>query len=757
MEQLMAYNQGGTVKDYCDLFQILFDQVINLEEISEFYAIYLFICGLEPKIGKILARWHQYSCTKVKDVISLALKIDSNGLQDSFSPFDPNSSFYNKELEFDINVTLEELMKDNEFFKNGKIQEVDIVQETTDDEVFDESVVFVHKSGFGFKVFDINDSMENEMVIDRDVLRENGKDNKIAPKVFDEMLGRFKNEIREMNCESDNGNDIQAKESFDCDLLFDEMSKYVGNVIIEDRGDVSTKGFEENKKGSSWKTVINKIKVRKKGHEKLPEVLYLRHVVLNLVVNKEVESCLASNDVKVAVNKGTNTKHWYKNEGANRWLVQSRWKKKVQQLAKMSSQLLVTFRVDEAFVELFTESAFVVIFYNDNTSVKLGVCHQKMIAFLHNVIDKNLNDFEVLCWGATTCVVKRCLNEKEANLPCECVNLIHTFAHFEEFKYKLRKGRKLYSQVQEVEDNIRVFCSFRLLDKLEVVYVIAFLLAKYKDVEIYLVSSKVVEINKNLGTEDSAVDSFFMCFGYVGTGRICSGHIKYQEVTPLKENSSHLIDNITVTQLRVGSSLSDSSFTGPFNSGSWPPADQRIPFEYCHDMSHDALFKGSMREFSSAIDLRVSSLINLVELSKGSVPNRDVTVWVRDPGSRIQILGISFKCELLRTKVFEGERLCRGGGGEVWSIYQRVIVGTVMQMVQWTRKELLDLFFECFLGQHCNGVATRITKCSRSLVFTVGIKHRHLFFILVNSGSLIIILTFEVNSLLRGEYSYGSK
>ncbi|MFS7914948.1 hypothetical protein Hanom_Chr02g00159521 [Helianthus anomalus] len=107
MEQLMAYNQEGTIKDYCDSFQVLFDQVRNREEISEFYAIYLLICGLEPEIRKIFARWHQYSCTKVKDVISLALKIDTNSLQDSSSPFDPNSSFYNKDLEFNINITLE--------------------------------------------------------------------------------------------------------------------------------------------------------------------------------------------------------------------------------------------------------------------------------------------------------------------------------------------------------------------------------------------------------------------------------------------------------------------------------------------------------------------------------------------------------------------------------------------------------------------------------------------------------------------------
>ncbi|KAJ0622931.1 hypothetical protein HanIR_Chr01g0026121 [Helianthus annuus] len=144
MEQLMVYNQEGTVKEYCDSFQVLFDQVRNHEEISEFYAIYLFICGLELEIREIYARWHQYSCTKVKDVISLALKIDYNSLQDSFSPFDPNSSFYNKDLEFDINVTLEVLMKDNELFRNVKIQETcdNIVQETIVDEVID----YVHKT-----------------------------------------------------------------------------------------------------------------------------------------------------------------------------------------------------------------------------------------------------------------------------------------------------------------------------------------------------------------------------------------------------------------------------------------------------------------------------------------------------------------------------------------------------------------------------------------------------------------------------------
>ncbi|KAM0060772.1 putative RNA helicase [Helianthus debilis subsp. tardiflorus] len=71
LENIMSISQEGTVKEYCDSFQILFDQ-------------------------------------------------------------------------FDISITLEELMKDNELFRNGKIQETcdNIVQETIVDEVID----YVHKT-----------------------------------------------------------------------------------------------------------------------------------------------------------------------------------------------------------------------------------------------------------------------------------------------------------------------------------------------------------------------------------------------------------------------------------------------------------------------------------------------------------------------------------------------------------------------------------------------------------------------------------
>ncbi|KAJ0557813.1 hypothetical protein HanRHA438_Chr07g0314251 [Helianthus annuus] len=129
---MMLFEQKGTVRDYCNSFLLLLDQVRNSEEMTDFYAIYLFICGLEPVIRNIFVKWHQYSYLKVEDVVSLALKIDANNLHDSFSPFDSKPSFYIEGLEFDIKITLGELMKDNEFFRNGKIQET-IVDEVIDD------------------------------------------------------------------------------------------------------------------------------------------------------------------------------------------------------------------------------------------------------------------------------------------------------------------------------------------------------------------------------------------------------------------------------------------------------------------------------------------------------------------------------------------------------------------------------------------------------------------------------------------------
>ncbi|KAJ0845790.1 hypothetical protein HanRHA438_Chr15g0717601 [Helianthus annuus] len=144
MEEIMLIRQEGTVFDYCSVFQSLFERVKNSEDMSEVYAIYLFINGLEPRIREMFITWHQYSYHKVKDFISLALKIDANKLQDSFSPFDPKSSFYVKELVFDSRKILDEIMEGNESFKDGKIQEI-----SNEDRVFDQWRSLTRMTGGG--------------------------------------------------------------------------------------------------------------------------------------------------------------------------------------------------------------------------------------------------------------------------------------------------------------------------------------------------------------------------------------------------------------------------------------------------------------------------------------------------------------------------------------------------------------------------------------------------------------------------------
>ncbi|KAI3499930.1 hypothetical protein L1887_35744 [Cichorium endivia] len=120
-----------------------------------------------------------------------------------------------------------------------------------------------------------------------------------------------------------------------------------------------------------------------------------------------------------------------------------------------------------------------------------------------------------------------------------------------------------------------------------------------------------ISVPSILSREGYTSDSFSMCFGHDGTGRITFGDKGSldQEITPFNLDSLHPTYNITVTQLRVGSSLIDSSFTALFDSGtsftyliephytrltqrfhvqtkdSRHPTDQRIPFEYCYDMS----------------------------------------------------------------------------------------------------------------------------------------------------------------------------
>ncbi|MBA0608215.1 hypothetical protein Godav_020457 [Gossypium davidsonii] len=117
-----------------------------------------------------------------------------------------------------------------------------------------------------------------------------------------------------------------------------------------------------------------------------------------------------------------------------------------------------------------------------------------------------------------------------------------------------------------------------------------------------------------LSQEGLTADSFSMCFGDDGTGRISFGDkgSPDQEETPFNLNPSHPTYNVTVTQIRVGTTLIDGGFTALFDSGtsftylvdptysnlavnfhsqtrdSRRPPDSRIPFEYCYDMSPDA-------------------------------------------------------------------------------------------------------------------------------------------------------------------------
>ncbi|XP_052480130.1 aspartyl protease family protein 1 isoform X1 [Gossypium raimondii] len=140
-----------------------------------------------------------------------------------------------------------------------------------------------------------------------------------------------------------------------------------------------------------------------------------------------------------------------------------------------------------------------------------------------------------------------------------------------------------------------------------------------------------------LSQEGLTADSFSMCFGDDGTGRISFGDkgSPDQEETPFNLNPSHPTYNVTVTQIRVGTTLIDGGFTALFDSGtsftylvdptysnlavnvstscldppftlcfhlvtyallqfhsqtrdSRHPPDSRIPFEYCYDMSPDA-------------------------------------------------------------------------------------------------------------------------------------------------------------------------
>ncbi|KAJ9172623.1 hypothetical protein P3X46_015838 [Hevea brasiliensis] len=123
-----------------------------------------------------------------------------------------------------------------------------------------------------------------------------------------------------------------------------------------------------------------------------------------------------------------------------------------------------------------------------------------------------------------------------------------------------------------------------------------------------------ISVPSILSRQGLTADSFSMCFGSDGVGRISFGDkgSPDQEETPFNLNPSHPTYNVTVTQIRVGTTLVDVDFTALFDSGTsftylidptyaivsenfhsqakdrLRPPDPRIPFEYCYDMSPDA-------------------------------------------------------------------------------------------------------------------------------------------------------------------------
>nr|GEV93721.1 aspartyl protease family protein 1-like [Tanacetum cinerariifolium] len=122
-----------------------------------------------------------------------------------------------------------------------------------------------------------------------------------------------------------------------------------------------------------------------------------------------------------------------------------------------------------------------------------------------------------------------------------------------------------------------------------------------------------ISVPSFLAREGYIADSFSMCFGHDGNGRISfgdKGSIN-QEETPFTFDESHPSYTITATQIRVGASLINSSFIALFDSGtsftylvephytrltklfhaqtkdSRRLTDKRIPFDYCYATSPD--------------------------------------------------------------------------------------------------------------------------------------------------------------------------
>ncbi|KAL5714656.1 hypothetical protein ACHQM5_016587 [Ranunculus cassubicifolius] len=126
---------------------------------------------------------------------------------------------------------------------------------------------------------------------------------------------------------------------------------------------------------------------------------------------------------------------------------------------------------------------------------------------------------------------------------------------------------------------------------------------------------KRISVPSILSRAGLTADSFSMCFGRDGVGRISFGDkgSPQQDETPFIIDSLHPTYNISVTQIRVGKNLIDTHFDAVFDSGTsftymtdpaytqlsesfnlqhshdtQLPYDSRIPFENCYKMSSDA-------------------------------------------------------------------------------------------------------------------------------------------------------------------------
>ncbi|XP_019172222.1 PREDICTED: aspartyl protease family protein 1 isoform X2 [Ipomoea nil] len=120
-----------------------------------------------------------------------------------------------------------------------------------------------------------------------------------------------------------------------------------------------------------------------------------------------------------------------------------------------------------------------------------------------------------------------------------------------------------------------------------------------------------ISVPSILSQEGYIADSFSMCFGHDGVGRINFGDKGSldQEETPFNLNPLHPRYNVSVAQIRVGTNIIDSEFAALFDTGTSftyleDPSytkltesfhsqiqdaryalDPRIPFEYCYEMS----------------------------------------------------------------------------------------------------------------------------------------------------------------------------